>query len=208
MLIMQNRDGGFGSYERARGSEHLEYLNPAEIFDRIMVEYSYTECTTAVLTTLSMFRTYYPDYRADDIRRTIRKASAFIRASQNPDGSWYGAWAICFNYATFFALQSLEAIGEQWGDSDAVKRACAFLLSKQMDDGGWGEHYSSCHEHRYVQHETSQIVNTAWATLALMHAGYPDPVPIQRGLQLIQSRQQPNGEWLQEAGEGIFNKTW
>lgn len=27
-------------------------------------------------------------------------------------------------------------------------------------------------------------------------------------VQLIQSRQQANGEWLQEALEGVFNQTW
>ena len=50
LLQMQNSDGGFGSYERTRSGIWLEYLNSAEVFDRIMVEYSYPECTTAVLT--------------------------------------------------------------------------------------------------------------------------------------------------------------
>lgn len=40
-----------------------------------------------------------------------------------------------------------------------------------------------------------------------MHAGYPDPIPIQRGLQLLSDRQQSNGDWLQEGLEGVFNKT-
>lgn len=43
---MQNKDAGFDSYEWARGGAWMELLNPAEVFDRIMVEYSYPECTT------------------------------------------------------------------------------------------------------------------------------------------------------------------
>ncbi|KAK6224468.1 Oxidosqualene:lanosterol cyclase [Colletotrichum tabaci] len=207
LLLMQNKDGGFASHERIRGSEHLELLNPAEVFDRIMVEYSYPECTTAVVTALSLFKRHFPQYRTRKIDGTIRKAVGFVGNSQREDGSWYGAWAVCFTYATFFALQSLEAVGEQHHNSERVRRACGFLLSKQMEDGGWGEHYSSCNERRWVQHEKSQVVNTSWAVLSLMHAGYPDPRPIQSGLKLIQSRQLANGEWLQEAVEGVFNQT-
>jgi lanosterol synthase len=208
LLLMQNSDGGFASYEKIRGSRFLELLNPAEIFDQIMVEHSYPECTTAVLTALALFRRHNPDYRPRDIDRTARKASQFIRNTQRQDGSWYGSWGVCFTYAMFFAVQSLEAIGEQYESSMSVRRACEFLLAKQMEDGGWGEHHSSCVERRYIHHTKSQVVNTAWAVLALMHAGYPDPAPIERGLELIASRQQPNGEWLQEGVEGVFNQTW
>ena len=188
LLLMQNTDGGFASYEQARGGPWLELLNPAEVFDRIMVEYSYPECTTAVLTAFDLFRRHFPSYRADDLARAISRASGYVRSAQLPDGSWYGAWGVCFTYATFFALQSLEAVGEVWETSERVKRSCAFLLSKQKDDGGWGEDPMSCELHEYVQHRDSQVVNTAWAVLALMHARYPDSGPIERGLEVGYSR--------------------
>ncbi|KAL1851101.1 Lanosterol synthase (Oxidosqualene--lanosterol cyclase) [Diaporthe australafricana] len=172
-----------------------------------MVEYSYPECTTAVLTSLCLFRKHFPKHRVQDINTCIERAIGFIKASQRPDGSWYGAWGICFTYATLFAIQSLEAHGDQCTNSPQVQKACEFLISKQMDDGGWGEHYTSCVERKYIHHDKSQVVNTSWAVMALMHAGYRDPRPIQRGLKLIQARQQANGEWLQEALEGVFNQT-
>lgn len=40
-----------------------------------------------------------------------------------------------------------------------------------------------------------------------MEGEYPHREPIEKGLELIMSRQQPNGEWLQEAIEGVFNKS-
>ncbi|AEO56486.1 hypothetical protein MYCTH_2301506 [Thermothelomyces thermophilus ATCC 42464] len=48
---------------------------------------------------------------------------------------------------------------------------------------------------------------TAWALIGLMKANYPDKKPIMKGIKLLMERQQPNGEWLQEAIEGVFNKS-
>jgi lanosterol synthase len=141
LLTMQNASGGFASYEPTRGSEYLEYMNGAEVFGRIMVEYDYPECTTAVVTALSLFSKHYPDYRSDDIKRIKGRAVEYIRRAQRPDGSWYGSWGICFTYAGMFALESLASVGEIYENSERVRRACQFLLDKRMDDGGWGESY-------------------------------------------------------------------
>ena len=48
---------------------------------------------------------------------------------------------------------------------------------------------------------------TSWALVGLMKANYPDIEPIRKGIKLLMDRQQPNGEWLQEAIEGVFNKS-
>ncbi|TAQ85744.1 hypothetical protein B7494_g5930 [Chlorociboria aeruginascens] len=181
LLTMQNPDGGFGSYERARGPAAMELLNPAEVFDRIMVEYSYPECSTAVLTSLSLFRKHYPKYRSQDIQFTIDKVEKYIIKAQFKDGS-------CRN-------------------DERVRKACEFLVDKQMEDGGWGEKYEACEKVEWVNHEKSQVVNTAWAVLALMSARWPGKRVVERGLDLLRSRQLATGEWLQEGIEGVFNRT-
>lgn len=208
LLTMQNpHSGGFASYEPQRGSELLEWLNAAEVFGRIMVEYDYPECTTAVVTVLSLFQNF-SDYRAADIARIKESAVRYIRRAMRADGSWYGSWGICFTYAAMFALESLASVGESYESSAQVRKGCEFLIAKQREDGGWGEDYRSCEEKRYVQHETSQVVHTAWACIALMEAGYPEKGPLRRGLALLLERQQRNGEWLQEGIEGVFNQSW
>ena len=208
LLLMQNDTGGFSEYEKRRGSPLLECLNAAEVFGGIMISYDHVECTTASVTALSLFSKFYPDYRADEIRAAQHKAVAYIKRVQRKDGSWYGSWGICFTYAAMFALESLRSIGETYSTSTYSRRGCDFLVSKQKEDGGWGESYLSSEKHVYVQHEKSQVVQTAWACLALMEAEYPDQDVIRRGIKLIMSRQQPNGEWLQEAIEGVFNMSW
>jgi lanosterol synthase len=209
LLTMQNaHSGGFASYEPQRGSELLEWLNAAEVFGRIMVEYDYPECTTAVVTCLSLFQSF-SDYRSADINRIKASAVAYIRRAMRPDGSWYGSWAICFTYAGMFALESLASVGETYATSARVRLACAFLISKQMVDGGWGESYRSCEEKRYIHHaDGSHVVHTSWACIALMVAGFPEQAPLRRALVMVMRRQQANGEWLQEAVEGVFNQTW
>lgn len=184
LLNMQNKDGGFGSYERPRGGTWLELLNPAEVFDRIMVEYTYPECTTSVLTALSLFHTHFPNYKSAEIASAVASAVKYILKCQRLDGAWYGSWAICFTYATFFALEGLETVHQTYQTSIHARRACDWLVSKQKSDGGWGEHYSSCEVKEYVQHDISQVVNTAWAVLALMSARYPDKTIITKGLEV------------------------
>jgi lanosterol synthase len=144
LLTYQNPSGGCASYEPTRGGEWLEMLNAAEVFGRIMIEYDYPECTTAVVTALSLFSKYYPDYRTADIKVFKDQAIEYIRAAQFPNGSWYGSWGICFTYAGMFALESLASIGETYENSEHVRKGCDFFISKQREDGGWSESYKVC----------------------------------------------------------------
>lgn len=135
------KTGGCASYERPRAGQWMEMLNAAEIFGNIMVEYLYPECTTAAVTTLSLFHKYWPDYRSKEVETFITRAVSWIKTAQFDHGGWYGSWAICFTYATMFALESLATIGETYENSGYSKRGCDFLVSKQRADGGWSESY-------------------------------------------------------------------
>jgi len=171
-----------------------------------MIEYCYPECTTSVITALSIFRKHYPDYRSADIEQTIRSAIVYLHSAQKPEGGWVGSWGICFTYATQFALESLSLVGETYENSEHAQRACKFLIGKQREDGGWGESYKSCEKSAWIEHADTQVVQTCWAAMALMYARYPDPTPVSKAVKLVMSRQLPDGSWPQEAIEGVFNK--
>lgn len=209
LLSMQNSDGGFASYEKRRGPTFLEYLNPSEVFGEIMVDYSYTECSSAVVQALTQFSRTFPDHRSAEISKCIKKAVSYIRSQQKSDGSWFGSWAICFTYATWFGIEALACIGENYTNSKTVKKACDFLISKQNPDGGWGESLNACYEKKWVQYKDnySLVVHTSWACLALMAAKCEHREAIEKGIKLIMLRQKLNGEWKHEAIEGVFNKT-
>lgn len=126
--------------------------------------------------------------------------------TQREDGSWYGSWAVCFTYGAWFGIEGLIAAGQS-PSSFAIQKACGFLLSKQNEDGGWGESYRACVTKKFVQKGESQVVNTAWAALALIRAKHylADPKPIKRAIDFLKGRQTPSGDWEQEGISGVFN---
>lgn len=206
ILGMQNIDGGWTSYEKRRSPKWIEVLNPSEVYGEIMVDYTYVECTSSVVQGLSAFHAAYPDFKFAEIKAAIADGIQFIKQEQWDDGAWYGSWGVCFTYAAWFGLEALACVNETYQNSQIVKKGCAFLVSKQRADGGWGESYKSCVEMRYVEHETSQIIQTAWALLGLMAVGFDDKTVLKRGIDFLISRQEANGDFPQEAITGVFNK--
>lgn len=209
ILSWQNKDGGWATYELQRAGAWLELLNPSEVFGDIMVDYSYVECTSACLQALLSFGSHYPSHRTAEVQQAMQRGAQFIKQLQRQDGSWYGSWAVCFTYGTWFGVKGLLAAGEQPGCSEALARAASFLLVHQNPDGGWGESVVSCSEKCYVRIE-SQVVQTGWAVLTLLAAAPHDAATLQaaaRGVQLLLQRQQADGSWPQERISGVFNKT-
>lgn len=202
LLSFQNKDGGWASYENTRGPGWLEMLNPSEIFGNIMIDYSYTECSSASMQALAKFKNKFPNYLSKEIERSIENGRKFLLSQQHTDGSWYGSWAVCFTYGTWFAVEGLLAAGDA---TDAVKRGCEFLVSRQNTDGGWGESFESCVQKQYMPHAESQVVNTAWALLTLMAADYADKKVIDRGIEFLISMQEPTGDFPQQGISGVFN---
>src|SRR5262249_20885391 len=55
ILSLQTGDGGWATYELTRGPKWLELLNPSDVFARIMIDYSYVECTSACIQALASY---------------------------------------------------------------------------------------------------------------------------------------------------------
>ena len=111
ILSRQNRDGGFGSYERARSPRWLERLNPSEMFTRCMTDQSYIECTGSCLVALARFRAAVPGHTPKRIARAITRGVRFLLRRQRPDGTFPGAWGVYLTYGTFHAVRGLRAAG-------------------------------------------------------------------------------------------------
>src|SRR5215472_10430353 len=151
MLSRQNPDGGFGTYERRRGSLLLERLNPSEMFGNCMTELSYIECTGSAVMALCRLREQHPEILTAQVERAIASGCAFLRRRQRADGSYPGFWGINFTYATWFAVAALRAAGVP-ADDPALQRAAAWIVARQKPDGGWGEHHAGCLNDTYTEH--------------------------------------------------------
>lgn len=209
LLSCQNKDGGWASYEPTRAPKWLEKMNPSRVFGDIMVEYSYTECSSSTIQGLLAYRKFNPSYRKDDISKAVARGLKFIMDRQQDDGLWYANWAVCYTYATWFGVEALvQAGGIKYDENDAenpVTKACHGLFSIQKADGSWGEVWQACAEKRYIESEDGQVVNTAWALLTLFEAGYPIDDKVEKAIQFLVDRQIDTGDWPQQNISGIFN---
>ena len=206
MLRGQNGDGGFGSYEASRSRVGLDWLNPAEMFGESMAERSYVECTASCLAALTACTGRFPQVTDASVGRAIARGEAWLRRTQASDGSWRGSWGVQFVYGTFFGIRGLVAAGAGPGDP-ALRLACRWLLERQLGDGGWGEHCSGCTTGRYVAHEESQVVQTAWALMALLEAGDSNWPAISRGARFLVNAQEDDGGWPRQDAAGVFFRT-
>lgn len=205
ILSLQNRDGGWPTYERQRAGRWAEALNPSDVFRDIMVDYSSVECTSACLQALSRARGRFAGESDHAIDRAIVRGARFIRRRQRQDGSWEGSWGVCFTYGTWFAVWGLRAASAR-PDDPAIRRACRFLLARQNPDGGWGEDYQSCLQRRWVP-RASHVVNTAWALMTLTAGSAADTAAARHAARFLVRRQQGNGDWPPDSMVGVFNRT-
>lgn len=207
ILEWQNPDGGWPTYERIRAPGWLEALNPSLVFADIMVDHSHVECTAACLQALGRALPEVDPHRQRRILRAQAAGSRFLRRRQRRDGSWMGAWGVCFTYGTWFGVWGLRAAGTG-EDGNRLQRAAAFLCGKQLGDGGWAETVENCRTGRYLAlSPPSHPVKTAWAVLALTRCGRGYEGTVEAGLRFLLDSQAEDGSWPEEPLNGVFNRT-
>ena len=206
MLRAQNPNGSFGSYESIRSRIGLEWLNPAEMFGESMTEGAYVECTASCLEAFSACKEHFPDLVNTRVMEAIIKADVWLRNAQRSDGSWRGVWGIQYIYGTLFGIRGLMATGARPSDP-ALRLACRWLLGRQHEDGGWGEHHSGCMSGEYVDHKESQVIQSAWALIALQVARDASWTAISRGAQYLLDMQREDGSWPKQDMAGVFFRT-
>ena len=105
-----------------------ELLNPSEAFGDIMIDYSYPECSSACLQALLLTATAARKEDTAQAKSLARRCSSaalralqFLLDKQHKDGSWCGAWAVCFTYATWFGCAGVAAAVVELSQSANVR---------------------------------------------------------------------------------------
>jgi squalene-hopene/tetraprenyl-beta-curcumene cyclase len=195
LLAMQNRDGGWGAFDRDNDAEFLCRVPFAD--HNAMIDPSTPDLTGRALEALAMWGT-------NPQEPAIRRGMDFLRHSQERDGSWQGRWGVNYIYGTWQALVGLAAVGVP-PDDPALKRGANWLLTHQHASGGWGESADSYEEPAARGQGPITASQTAWALLGLMAAGLTAHKAVERGIYYLLDTQRPDGAWdeLEFTGTGF-----
>jgi squalene-hopene/tetraprenyl-beta-curcumene cyclase len=184
---MQSRNGGWGAFD---ADNEYYYLNNIPFADHGALLDPPTEDVTARC--LSML------VQIDQTgvnSEAVKRALAYLRRAQMPDGSWYGRWGMNYIYGTWSVLCALNAAGRHHARPE-FRKAVAWLVRIQNPDGGWGEDGTSYKlDYRGYEQAPSTASQTAWALLGFMAAGEVDHPAVERGIDYLVRQQGSDGFW-------------
>jgi len=184
-LGMQSRNGGFAAFDTDNTKAWLNAIPFADL--KALIDPPTEDVTGRVLEMLGLYG-YTKEYPA------ASRAIAFLRRTQEQDGSWYGRWGVNYIYGTWSVLCGLNSIGEDMSQP-YIRRAVAWLLAHQNEDGGWGE---TCASYKYPElrgQGPSTASQTAWALLGLLAAGELKNPAVSRGINYLVRTQNSQGRW-------------
>ncbi len=185
---MQNRDGGWGSFDKDNNKTLFQYVPYAD--HNAMLDPSSADITARTLEMCSYFSIGKSDSR-------VQRAIDYLYREQEPDGSWFGRWGVNYLYGTWQVLRGLARIGENM-EAERIRHAVRWLHSVQNEDGGWGETCLSYEPEHPKAKGPSTPSQTAWALMGLFNAGDLDSCPVQRGMDFLLNNQNEEGTWEEE----------
>ena len=113
MLAMQNDDGGWAAFDRNNNRQFLCHVPFAD--HNAMIDPSTPDLTGRVLEMLGLLGRRVGDPVVD-------RAVAYMRRTQESDGSWFGRWGVNYIYGTWQSLAGLIA----------VERTCEAKIPRPM----------------------------------------------------------------------------
>ncbi len=185
MLAMQNRDGGWGAFDRDNDKAFLCHVPFAD--HNAMIDPSTPDLTARVLEALGAL-----GMRRGD--RSVDRAVQYLLQTQEADGSWFGRWGVNYIYGTWQVLTGLSAIGMDKAHP-AMRAGVNWLLAYQQPSGAWGESPDSYADPTKRGQGPCTPSQTAWAVLGLIAAGEAEHPAVLRGVRWLMSHQLVNGSW-------------
>lgn len=189
---MQNRDGGWGAFDRD---------NDREIFTRVpfadhnaMIDPSTADLTARMLE-------MYAGLGMTVDHAIARRALDFIWREQEYDHCWFGRWGVNYIYGTWQTLVGLAAIGIPTNDP-RVRKAVEWFKTTQQETGGWGETPRSYDDPSLRGRGTPTASQTAWALMGLLAGGEADSPAVDAAVQFLLDTQRDDGTWDEEPFTG------
>jgi squalene-hopene/tetraprenyl-beta-curcumene cyclase len=184
LLSMQNRDGGWGAFDRDNDRKFLCNIPFAD--HNAMIDPSTADVTARVVECLGRF-----GWPAD--HPAIQRAVKFLLKDQSNDGSWFGRWGVNYVYGTSGVLRALETVSLT--AREYCQRAVTWLLTVQKADGSFGESLRSYDVPSTKGQGPSTPSQTAWGLIGLLAGAETDDPAIGKAVSYLVHHQKQDGSW-------------
>ncbi len=191
LLSMQNRDGGWGAFDRDNDRKFLCNIPFAD--HNAMIDPSTADVTARVVECLGRFG--WPANHP-----AIQRGVKFLQKDQSEDGAWFGRWGVNYVYGTGGVLRALEAVS--LGAQEYGQRAVNWLRSVQRPDGGFGESLYSYDDPAAKGQGNSTPSQTAWGLIGLLSAADTRDPAIANAAAYLMCQQNEDGSWSESEFTG------
>jgi len=184
LLSMQNKDGGWGAFDRDNDRALLCNIPFAD--HNAMIDPSTADVTARVLEGLGRF-----GWPAE--HPAVQRGVKFLLKDQCEDGSWFGRWGVNYVYGTSGVLRALETVSLTAGEF--CQRAVSWLRAVQKADGSFGESLWSYTDPSTKGQGNSTASQTAWGLIGLLAGAQPNDPAIQKAVAYLVNQQNSDGSW-------------
>jgi len=191
LLSMQNRDGGWGAFDRDNNKAFLCNIPFAD--HNAMIDPSTADVTARVLECLGRF-----GWPAE--HPAVQRGLRFLLQDQCEDGSWFGRWGVNYVYGTSGVLRALETVSLT--AKEYCQRAVRWLRTVQKADGSFGESLRSYHEPATKGQGDSTASQTAWGLIGLLAGSDTSDPAIQKAAAYLIEQQNSDGSWSEDEFTG------
>ena len=191
LLSMQNRDGGWGAFDRDNNKAFLCNIPFAD--HNAMIDPSTADVTARVLECLGRY-----GWPAD--HPAVQRGLKFLLQDQCEDGSWFGRWGVNYVYGTSGVLRALETVSLT--AKEYCQRAVRWLRTVQKSDGSFGESLRSYDEPATKGQGNSTASQTAWGLIGLLAGSDASDPSIQKAAAYLIEQQNGDGSWSEDEFTG------
>ena len=192
MLAFQCKDGGWAAFDKDCTKGILEKVPFAD--HNAMLDPECVDITARILEVMG-----YEGVGLENPQ--VQRALAYIKKSQEEDGSFFGRWGVNYIYGTWQVLRGIRALDldmtQAW-----LQRAGRWLESVQHLDGGWGERCNTYDDPVFKGQGPSTASQTAWAVMGLCAFDDPYNPALVRGVKYLIETQNADGSWTEHETTG------
>jgi len=184
VVSMQNKDGGWGAFDKDNDCRLLTHVPFAD--HNAMIDPATADVTARVAECLARmgWSATHP---------VMKRALHFLQQDQGEDGSWFGRWGVNYVYGTGGVLRALEAMG--LARQPYALRGVQWLKSVQQADGGFGESIASYDDPAQKGCGATTASQTSWGLIGILASTGPEDRAAERALEFLLSSQTREGSW-------------